>query len=75
MFAACMTLRTANSSIGISFLVRNEFHEVSNYFLPKWLIHGKVTEEKKEEEMSSMSQQLKLKFFSNHLFRSELEKA
>lgn len=63
MFAACMTLKTANSSITTSFLVRNEFHKVSSYSLSKWLGHWKVTEEKKKEEISNIPQWLKLKPF------------
>ena len=49
MFAAYMTLKTANSSISAALLVRNEFHKVSNYSLSNWLVHWKFTEEKKEE--------------------------
>ena len=59
-----MTLKTANSSISASLLVRNEFHKVSKYSLSKWLVHWKFTEDKKEEEISNILWWLKLKPFS-----------
>lgn len=78
MLAACMTLKTANSSIALSFLVGNELHCVKLFLVkmvdPRESHRRKKTKEEKEE-MNNVSQWLRLQFFSNHLFRSELEKA
>lgn len=50
MFAVCITLETASSSKATSFLVRNKFHEVSDYSLSKWLVHWKVQKKIKKKK-------------------------